>query len=161
MTKQRRRSDPDVVIAIEALLIDGWPPRRVLAQLEADERYRGRLPTQRTIESMQADLRPVRNGPGWTMATADPNDAALVLPVLAAVTRNSEGRLGHFTVATAAWIARIRRVVPSLDPITAYRWAVRYQTASAAGRDTRELDRQLALDAEKPPRQVDPDEAAD
>jgi len=151
MTKQRRRSDPDVVEAIESLLIQGWTPRRVVQQLEADAHFRGRLPTQRTIESMQADLRPAR-GPGWSLADADPDDAALILPVLAAVTRNSEGRLGGFSVETARWIIRIRRAAPRLEPVDAFRWAVRYQTAIAARRDTRELDRGLAQDTEKPPR---------
>ncbi len=110
------------------------------------------LPSERTIYDLQREIRPAP-GPGWRLSDADPDDAALLLPVLAAVTRNSEGRLGGFTVETAAWVVRIRRAAPQLAPIDAFRWAVRYQTTVAAGRDTRELDQRLALDTEIPPRQ--------
>lgn len=135
--------------AIEADLLMRWSPRRIIDRLEADGRYQGRVPSQRTIESIQADMRPRDSGPRWTLADADPAEAALVLPVLAAVTRNSDGRLGHFSTDTAAWIARLRVAAPRLSPIEAYRWAVRYQSAIAAGKDTAELDRQLALVAER------------
>lgn len=146
----RRQADPDVLAAISELVLAGWRPPAIERQLAP--RFGDRLPSRRTLYSIVAELHPP-TGPGWSIATADPEDAVLILPVLAAVTRNSEGRMGHFTEATAGWIARIRRVAPSLEPIAAYRWAVRYQTTTAAGKDTRELDRELALDMEKPPRQ--------
>lgn len=113
-------------------------------------------PSERTIYDLQREMRPAA-GPGWRMATADPDDAALILPVLGAVTRNSDGRIGHFTNQTASWIARIRRVAPALDPIATYRWAVRYQSTTTAGRDTGDLDRELARDTEKPPRPGEPE----
>lgn len=146
----RRQADPDVLAEIRTLLIDGYAPRRVFELV--GQRHEDRAPSLRTIYSIAAELRP-QSGPGWSLATADPGEAALVLPVLAAVVRRSDGRLGHFTEETAAWIARIRRVAPRLPLYESYRWAVRYQTAIAAGRDTRELDQRLALDTEKPPRQ--------
>lgn len=147
-----RRTDPDVLAFVRELASKGYAPRRIFDRLGQTDRFSGRTPSLRTLYALIGEMTPTP-GPGWRMAAADPDDAALILPVLGAVTRNSDGRIGHFTDATAGWIARIRRVAPMLEPIAAYRWAVRYQTATAAGRDTGELDRELSRDMEKPPRQ--------
>lgn len=147
-----KQTDPEVRSQIAELALGGWTAPQIQRRLS---HLGDRLPSLRTIHSIAADLRPP-TGTGWRLADADPTEAALVLPVMAAVTRNSDGRLGHFTKDTAAWIARIRTAAPSLAPIDAYRWAVRYQTAVAADRDSGELDLQLALDTVKPPRREDP-----
>lgn len=146
----QHRTDPDIARDIRDLTLQGYAPRRVHDRI--GQKYGERAPSLRTLYSIVGELRPPK-GPGWSLANADPADAQLVIPVMATLLRNSEGRVGRLSVETARWVAIIRRVAPRMAAGSVYRWAIRYESAQAAGRDTRELDWELAADMEKPPRQ--------
>lgn len=145
-----RRIDPDVMRAIEDDLLLGYSPSRVLDRLAA--RVGNRVPSLRTIESIAAEIRGRRGTATWSLASASPSDAALVLPVLAELARRSDGRLATLATETAGWVVRIRTVAPALDPYAAFRWAARYQLAIARGQDTAAMDVALALEAQRDPR---------
>lgn len=155
LRSSRRRIDPDVAEAIAELLLGGWTPRRVLDRLEADARYRGRVPSLRTVEAMAAELRARSSGPAWSLVDADAGDAALVLPVLGELAERG-GRVAHLTPETAAWVVRLRRAAPALEPYEAFRWATRYQLAAARGGSTHELDLELARETTKRPHRDEP-----
>ena len=146
----RRRVDPDVLRATQRALVLGYAPTAVLRQLRADEALRDRVPSLRTIVSMAAELRST-DAETWTVGEADPEDARLVLPVLADLIR--AGQMTSVTRETGRWIAIVRGIVPDLPTIEVLLFASRYQAALARGDSTHELDVELAsrLNAKRPP----------
>jgi len=66
------------------------------------------VPNLRTIQRVLGDFAP-RDDTTWSLADADAEDAALVLPVLAAMVEESEGRRQSITQREARWILKIRR----------------------------------------------------
>lgn len=147
---KRSSIDPDVRHAVEDELLAGYSPKRTLDRLSGDDRFAGRLPSPRTVGYMAAQLRAPADTHTWRLTTAAPDEAALVLPVLAELQRRSEARVFSLTSSTAHWVARVRRIAPDLDAFEAFRFAVRYQRAEYDGTDTANLDAELARDAQKP-----------
>ena len=147
MQRGKRSSiDPDVRHAIEDDLLAGFSPKRTLDRLSGDKRYAGRLPSARTVGYIAAQLRPPTDEHTWRLTSAAPEEAALVLPVLAELQRRSEARVFSLTNSTARWVAHIRQIAPSLEPFEAFRFAVRYQRAIHDNLDTADLDAELARD---------------
>lgn len=147
-----RRVDPEAKRAIQTLLVLGYSPTAVLRRVEADEALHGRVPSLRTITSMAAELRPRgEEGDTWTVGESDPDEAALVLPVLAELI--AAGQMTSVTRETGRWIATIRRVVPDLPTLEVLVFAARYQAAATRGDSTHAIDVDLArrLAAKRPP----------
>jgi hypothetical protein len=138
--------DADLEDELRALLALGTSPARAIDRLSSNEAYRGRLPSLRTVQRIAREVRPSSSGERWSFAAADPEEARLVLPVLAAV---GEG-YGTFSRGTVAWLVRIRIAAPELGPRDAFLWAIRYQAAAASGKDTAALDQRLAREASRP-----------
>lgn len=132
----RWSTDPDVEDEIRSYVALGMTPGQALRRMTADSRYRDRLPSLRTAQRIVSQIAPT--GERWSFATASPDEARWVLPVIAALGANALSR------ETAGWIARVRRAVPGLPPDDAFRWAIRYQAAAASGRDTAALDARFA-----------------
>lgn len=147
---RRRRLDPDVLEALTRRLLVGFGPASTLREVGEDPRHAGRLPSLRTVEDLARELRPADRSEAWSAASADPAEAALVLPVLGVVAR--AGQLTAFTRDTAHWIARVRRMAPGLDPIDVLGFAIRYQRAAAlkSGGAAIDLDLATRLAAERP-----------
>jgi hypothetical protein len=85
------------------------------------------------------------SGP-WSFADAsgaDPDKARLVLDVVVAIFRASEGRV-WLTNSLADWVARIRTVSPTVPPGMAYALAFSYRSFRSQNKDTRCLDIVLA-----------------
>ena len=121
---------------------------RAIAE-ELERRFeRDWYPSRRTIQDVIREVAPpVDVGEPWSVATADPDEAALVLPVLADLIRGSMGRLNGFGVPIAARVAHIRRAADGIPPTDALRMAARYVRAEEAGASTEHLDAYLALEA--------------
>jgi len=66
------------------------------------------VPNRRTIQRVLGDFA-ARDETTWSLADADAEDAALVLPVIAAMIEESEGRRQSITQGEARWIVKIRR----------------------------------------------------
>ena len=136
---RRPRRSPEPVIRRIEELADLTPKaieRRLVAE-GTDE-----VPSLRTIWEVRKEVR--SRGPIWSWREADPSEATLVLPVIAAVMAETEGDVRSVTKQTAEWIIRLRRSVPSLQPWTSYWLAVRYAAAVDHGRPTDELDDYIA-----------------
>lgn len=146
---KRRRIDPDVRRAVEERLVVGYTPTAVIRLLEADKALRDRVPSLRTVESMAAELRVADQSDTWTVGEADPEDAALVLPVLAELIE--AGHMTAITRETGRWVATIRRIAPALPTVDVLIFAGRYQAARAAGRSTHPVDLELARALKRPP----------
>lgn len=107
--RRRRRIPGPVLEAIEGLALRGFTPAQIDKELASREM--ADIPTTRTIRRIVADLAPRDPSTPWHLQDAD-DEAALVLPVLAEVIVQSEGRTRTLTRGEADWIARIRRAAP-------------------------------------------------
>lgn len=137
--------EPDVEDELQTLLALGTSPARAIARLAAEPTYRERLPSLRTAQRMAREVRPASPGERWSFAHADPDEARLILPVLAVV---AEG-YGSLSRETAAWLVRVRIAAPDLTPRDAFLWAIRYQAAAATARPTMHLDERFAREASR------------
>lgn len=103
------------------------------------------VPDVRTIQRAVADLRPRDQRGEWRLADATGEEAALVLPVLAAVFEKTEGRRMHISVGEAEWIVRLMTAAPDLPPWEAYQLTRAYIRASETESSTDLLDRWFAF----------------
>jgi len=76
---------------------------------------------------------------------ADPDDAAILLPVLAEVHQATEGQVQSVTRREADWIIRIRRAVADLPGWDAYLLARDYLARGERNEDTADLDWYLVM----------------
>jgi hypothetical protein len=79
------------------------------------------VPSRKTIERRIREWSANRGTDWWTLSKtsvgenpADADEAALVLPVIGALSFLTNGNVTHITEAEARWIARIRRARPDL-----------------------------------------------
>ncbi len=108
----------------------------------ADRRAAGnRSISERTIRDRISRLRPPDNSGPWTLADPDatPEDAALVLPVLAEAIDWSGGHLHRFSKAVVRWIVKVRVAAPDLPVSWALKVAEEYRAAEERG-DSEELE---------------------
>ena len=146
--RKRRRNFPlEVLEEIAHLAEKGVNAAQITRRLELDARFAdGRLPAERTVQDIVRGLAAPRDESGrWTFNEADPDDAALILPVLAAVIQETEGRRTYFTRAQAEFIGRIRRLAPELDGFRVYRLARLYLFFEARGEPARDVEAFLAF----------------
>lgn len=124
MTKRaRKRSWPPAVLKRIAELV---PTRasasRIRDQLENEALKEQaqfsvtEIPSLRTVQNIVADLRPPKASDPWSLADADTDEAALVMPVWREVVEYTQGEVSHLTKAEAEWIVKIRRVAPEPYP---------------------------------------------
>ena len=101
--------------------------RMAFEHIQALAEFRGHCPSQRTIRKHLGRMRPRDESYAWNLV--DSNDAAarLILPVLASVIENTEGRRRWLSIEEARLVRKIRNAAPSIDPFDAYRVAHQYQ----------------------------------
>ena len=152
MTTRRRgrQIDPYVQYEIEEKTGLGWTPKQIHRWFEEqviDKRLpESKLPGERTLQRVaeEATMRDT-SGP-WRIADADdPEDAKLILDVLANVTVHSTGKKHSFTKEEARWVLRVRKIVPDADPVKVWFVARAYQLYQSRGLDSRALDMYLAF----------------
>ena len=130
---------PQTFAQTEELLLSGHSPRRVLERLSQEGVTD--LPSLRTVADMAAAYRTNAGSDAWSVMTADAEEAALVLPVLAELLRRSGFETFALSQPIARRIARVRGAAPWLQPFEAFRFAARYE----AGRENpTRIDAQLA-----------------
>lgn len=143
--RARRNTDSDVLAAIhERMLIKGIAGAAIHRELEADDQFRGRVPSLRTVQTIVRDYSTQDDSGSWGLADAQGDEASLVLPVLRSLLHEEDGRR-HLSKDEAKWIVRVRRAAPELKPIGAYLLARAYLLQEQQEEDTEELDRLLAL----------------
>ena len=159
---QRRRTDPDVVQRIRELAVSGHTGPSIERLLSADPAYADLAPSLRTIQGIMRE-KVIEPAEWWSVADASPEEARLVLPVLASQIRRraqlerayfaKHGRrlsslpAGAFRLhrELAGWIARLRTIAPDMPVDDAYSLAIRYWFTP-----TPYLDAYLALGAWQP-----------
>lgn len=121
--------------------------------LRSRPEFRDRVPDARTIRAILKRSEPDESEL-WAFATADADEAALVLPAWGELLR-ARAPVTSLTVNEARWIARLLRVF-DMPPIWALHYARRYIARSAS--PTFDLDEELALRRweEQPTTNADP-----
>lgn len=100
-------------------------------------------PSARTIQDMVREVRSRPQSGAWQIWDAEPEDAAVVLGVLADLMRTSVGRTTEISQEDAKWIIRLSRAgVGDLPPSFLHGIAIQYQLRGA---DTRDLDALIAF----------------
>jgi hypothetical protein len=123
-----------------------WSPKQIHDLLSADPRFRGRVPTLRTIQRLVADLPRKRDAP-WRLEPPPEIDDGVVLNVLAYVTAESGGRKLTLSNEEASWLTAIHRARPSLGgPDVLFRLARHYISRRAQSADSHDLDAFLAYE---------------
>lgn len=137
---RRPGGGPRTDIAVERYVrqrtLEGYSPiqiHRSLGDMKAKGKI-GRVPHIKTVRRIARS--PVRDDSGpWTLAEADGEEAALVLPVLAAVMQRTEGRVTGFTTKQAEWVQKVRQAAPDLPPWHVWQAAMSYFHAVGKGRE--------------------------
>lgn len=124
---------------VEKLVMEEFGAAQIHRQLESSDELREPRLSLRTVQRMVRELKPDDLSGRWSMAEADPEEAALVLDALAFLFDETEGR-AWLTKDRARWIARIRTACPTIGIEMALWAAWRYQRLHATGGDTRYLD---------------------
>ncbi len=151
------RLDPAVEARIREYILDprnnGLSAPAILDKLSTDPEFAERLAaanksiSERTIRDRINRLRPPDTSGPWSMADADPEDAALVLPVLAEAIEWSGGHSRRFSKAVARWIVKVRVAAPDLPVSWALNVAEAYRAAEerSDGEELESLDQMLAF----------------
>jgi hypothetical protein len=101
----------------------------------------------RTVQMLLSEWRPPEGEEkAWTLADADPEDAALILPVLGELTRRDKGARG-VSQQIAQWLVRVRTIAPDMPLLSAFDVSAFYAHAERTGGETAYLDTFLALEA--------------
>jgi hypothetical protein len=104
------------------------------------------VPALKGVQAIVARIRRQRDPSAvWRLSQADPDEAALVLPVLGEVLKLTNWQERSLTNAEAEWIVRLRRAVPDLELVDVIRYARQYVARGDGTTD--DLDRALASGA--------------
>ncbi|MCH8993429.1 MAG: hypothetical protein IH959_00470 [Chloroflexi bacterium] len=143
MAKRGRKLTKSVRETIERWDDRGYSPPDIMAKLRGLEVV-GEI-SQDDMPSLRTVQRHVEKDPAgpWRLQDADPDEAALVFPVLAAVMDETEGRIVGLTLQEAGYIWRIRRIARDIAPFSVYRLAREYARRETTSAPTADLD--LAL----------------
>jgi len=140
------RTDADVLEAIDDGLGRGLSARQVHGALIHAERFKGRVPSLKTISRRAKERRPPTASERWSLAEAEPDEAVAVLPVFAALAkRDRVWECGFLTRDHAQMLVLMRAAAPDLDPWVAYRVADEYVLRRRGGLRTLGLELGLAL----------------
>ena len=140
------RTDADVLEAIEDRLGRGRTPRQIYGELSANPHFAGRVPSVKTIGRKAKTFRPPNPEERWSLAEADPEEVAVVLPVFAAMAkRDRVWRCQFVTKEQAQVLVRITAAAPDLDPWVAYQVAEGFVSRRHRGLQTLGLELGLAF----------------
>lgn len=132
-----KQTDPDVRDAILALHAQGWSTSRLMATLDQDPAFAGRVPAERTVRHITRG-RVAQPEDRWSFTASPAADAAILLPTLAALPG-----IPWVNADVGRWMIRIRQALPGVEPLTALMLAARYALAERTGGDTGPLDEEL------------------
>lgn len=145
--RRRRRVDWQVMRRIEEEALAPVPLAGTAVHDKLVEEFPDTYPSLRTTQLLLNEWRATDGEErAWTLSDGDPEDAALVLPVIAALTRRDKESRG-VSQQIAMWLVRVRTVAPDMPPLQAFNVAAYYSHAERTGGDTGFIDTYLSLEA--------------
>jgi hypothetical protein len=140
------RTDADVLEVIEDRLGRGRTPRQIYGELTANPRFAGRVPSIKTMWRKAKTFHPPTAEERWSLREADPEEAAVVLPVFAAMAkRDRVWQCKFITKEQAQILVRVNAAAPDLDPWVAFKVAEEYRVRQSRGESTVGLELGLTL----------------
>jgi hypothetical protein len=140
---RRRSVDAEVQREIEDQVLLQPPPtaaaiaKHLIRKFPDDDR----VPSLRTVQEIVAEKSPAADPSApWALSSAEPDEIALVMPVLAAVAAATEGKRQHLTRAEASALVKVRSAARDLPFFAAYQLARVYMSRQAHGETTADLD---------------------
>lgn len=116
----------------------------VARAMERDGRFPGDLvPSDNTILKIINKLKD--ESPPWHLSKSLEADAALVLPVVAALIEDTDASIRSVSEEEARWITAVKRAEPRIPELWAFYMARHYIVAASQGLSTDGHDRFLAL----------------
>ena len=101
------------------------------------------VPDLRTIQRAVGDLR-LPEGEPWTLCTNNADQAAAILPILAAVIREHSVRV-RLSCGQAEWLWTVRKIAPDLPPWWTYRVGMALLRRSSTDAPTADIQAWLAF----------------
>ena len=145
MAKRRRYIDPEVQYSIEKMAIStNWTPSQIMTWLKSQPQLAGRLRSLRTIQTIVKEVRGFDKTAPWSIAEADEDEAAAILPVLAGVAEATCGNRTFLTKGEVEWINRILPCVTKLTPWDVYLVARVYMLRESRSEAAQDIDLYLA-----------------
>ena len=142
---QGQKTDEDVAREIERLDdVRKYTADQIRIMVAALPEYEGRVPKLRAVQGIIRKYRDRQGKEIWSFIDSDPEDARLVLPVLAHLSHESDGRR-RLTRTEAEWIARVGKTVPWFDAEWRWIYASLYMARIQSERDTHDLDQDLGV----------------
>jgi len=150
--RRRRNIDGDIQDYIEEKAMDGWTAAQITKKLTISLELKGRgdeLPDKRTIQRVVRDKAYPDTSGNWSIADSAPEDARLVLDVLAHHIESFHSILAYcrsFSKEEAEWIIRLRKAAPDAPPRVITILMHLYMSRKAEGiTDETDLNGYLAL----------------
>lgn len=140
------RTDIDVQTEIDVLAAQGWKPAQIHKHLSQQEKFNGRVPSQRTIERSVKRGTSIDKSGRWSLVDSTGDDARTVLNVLRGVIRRSDRRITYFTKDEADWVLKVSKAAPGLDSFCVWLLVKLYQRRLVDKNiDTGDLDAYIAF----------------
>jgi hypothetical protein len=143
-----KRPPPELVSRIETLLAWGYTQAQAAEELGQDQQdgLIGWAPSERTIRDWIAKGWVVVRSPSdpWSLLTAHPDEAALMIDLLPVVAR---GGMRPLTSEEGQMAARIRRAAPDVPAVICATLATAYAGRRVHQAPTRDLDLYVAVRA--------------
>ena len=146
----RPTTDAIILAEIDRMAMLGHTARNIHQVIGSDPRLADRpnRPALRTVQERvrRARVQEAQDMSGqWTLASADPVSAGLVLDTIAAVIEDTGGGVHSLTVAHGRWVEAIRQARPDLPLFSAWYLARMYVRRQNDGKPTDDYDRFLAF----------------
>ena len=123
----KRKIAGDIIKDIQILaLMEAWAPAAVHRLLSDEPKYKGRVPSLRSVQRIFRDALPKSGPEPWRLQDSEGQEAALILPVIGALMASTKGRFLYITQDLAKWIVRVRQVAADLHPLNSAYVAVEY-----------------------------------
>lgn len=148
MIRKRRRErkiSPEIQARISKLAAGRTSAAKIHREILSDFGDTNDTPSVRTVQDIVRDVRSEEPFERWSVASSSPEDAALILPVYAAVTDRFIEEYPSLGVRDAEWVVRIRKVVPDLPAFAVYEVAFSYGIRRRRDLKTDDLDSLLAF----------------
>jgi hypothetical protein len=146
MAQRKSRRTPTLAVKeIKKRALEGERPIEIYNAMSQAGEWMAICPALRTVQDIVAEVVPPDASGEWHLGDATADDAAMVLPVLAAVIERTKGRTTRLTNGEAEWIARVTLAASDIPPWEAYHMARLYLSRTGSREPTDALDRALAF----------------
>jgi hypothetical protein len=120
--------------------------RYLEGQVEIGELQPKDVPSLRTIQRVIKDLRIPDEKEIWHLADGGGEDGQLILPILAEILLQTQGRVHSLTKTLAKWVLNVRKAAPDAPAYRVWQLALIYMNSEAKGlSDTSDLDNYIAF----------------